>query len=278
MDASWLDRIPGVLRRSRTTQELITRGIGEEFIDLPQATVRVRAEGQGRLTVVFVADPPNVIEHYDTLFELLSPWARVVCLETPGFGFSIPKRAFTLTLPEYAQTVVDLLTALKADACVLAFSCVSAYKALRVAADYAVLVSHLLLMQAPVWSEQVKWSRLVDRKGVIATFYVGLPFMAWRKRWVIRPWYRAALPKITPVAPFVEPARKAFEGGASFSLASLFQRWFSAKEPSFAPVTQPSALGDERSLASSDKQKIDPRICSGGDRNGAGRHWTLPRT
>src|SRR5712692_7568446 len=79
MDATWLDRSPLFLQRRRMTQELVTHGCGVEFIDLPQAIVRVRVEGQGRPTVVFVADPPNVVEHYDTLFELLSPWARVAC-------------------------------------------------------------------------------------------------------------------------------------------------------------------------------------------------------
>jgi pimeloyl-ACP methyl ester carboxylesterase len=213
-----------------------------EFIDLPKAIVRVRVEGQGRLTVVFIADPPNVLEHYDTLFELLSTWARVVCFEAPGFGFSIPKRGFTFSFQEYAQTAADLLKALRAEPYVLAFPCVGAYTALRVAADHPALVSRLLLLQAPVWSEQVKWSRAIDRTGVIATPYVGQAFMAWRKRWVMQYWYRVALPKTTRVAPFVAPALKAFERGASFSWASLCQRWFSAKEPSFASVTQPTLV------------------------------------
>lgn len=243
MDATWLDRLPLFhQRRHWATQELVTNGSGVEFVDLPQATIRVRVEGQGRPTVVFIADPPNVVEHYDALFELLSTWTRVVCFEAPGFGFSIPKRAFTFTFQEYAQTVADLLIALRMEPYVLAFSCVSAYTALKVAADHPGVVSQLLLMQAPVWSEQVKWSRRVDRKGLIATPYIGQAFMAWQKRWVMQQWYQAALPKTKPVAPFVEPSLKAFERGASFCLASLFQRWFSAKEPCFAPVIQPTLV------------------------------------
>jgi pimeloyl-ACP methyl ester carboxylesterase len=64
--------------------------------------------------------------------------------------------------------------------------------------------------------------------------------MAWRKRWVMQKWYRAALPMAKPVAPFVEPALRAFECGADFCLASLFQRWFDAEEPVFSPVKQPA--------------------------------------
>ena len=241
MDATWLDRTRLIHpRRQLIARESLTGKAGVEFVDLPHAIIRVRLAGKDHPTVVFAADPPNVIEHYDALFEEFSGWGRIVCFESPGFGFSTPKRGFGFALQDYVQTLTDLLTALRAGPYVLAFSCVGVYAALKVAADRPDLVSHLLLMQAPVWSEEVKWVRRIDRKGVIATPYVGQAFMAWRRRWVMQRWYRAALPMTKPVTPFVEPALRAFERGADFCLASLFQRWFNEKEPIFSPVKQPT--------------------------------------
>ena len=49
---------------------------GVELIELSLARVRYRTAGGGPTTIVFVADPPNVVEHYDRLVELLTPVRR----------------------------------------------------------------------------------------------------------------------------------------------------------------------------------------------------------
>lgn len=71
---------------------------GLKFIDFQNARIRVCVAGCGSVTVVFCRNPLNVIEHYDKLFELLSPHVRAVCFEALGFGFSLFNSDFRKSL------------------------------------------------------------------------------------------------------------------------------------------------------------------------------------
>ena len=53
------------------------------FVELREATLRVRVAGEGTAAVVIVPDPPNVIEHYDGLIALLAPHAPCWSLPRP---------------------------------------------------------------------------------------------------------------------------------------------------------------------------------------------------
>ena len=63
-------------------------------VELSCATLRVRsASGVGH-PIVFLIDPPNTVEHYDALIQILAQRGRVLCVELPGFGFSTPGAGF----------------------------------------------------------------------------------------------------------------------------------------------------------------------------------------
>jgi pimeloyl-ACP methyl ester carboxylesterase len=198
----------------------------------------VRVVGQGSPTIVFVPDPPNVIEHYDELCELLSPLARVVCFEMPGFGFSFPPFGFQFTLEEQVATAADILCELALSPYALAFSCGSAYGALRLAVNSPNLVERLILIQAPSWPEERRWAARVDRGGLVRRPVVGQALLAVGKRRVARRWYRAALSHQSQADKFIGPCLDAFDEGACFCLASGFQANF-ARDIGFAPVEQP---------------------------------------
>jgi pimeloyl-ACP methyl ester carboxylesterase len=94
---------------------------GAQFLELPTARLRVRVAGAGPRTFVFAADPPNVIEHYDALVAELSPHARLIVFESPGFGFSRAKGGYDFSIDSQARLVGDLLDSLAAKPAVLAF-------------------------------------------------------------------------------------------------------------------------------------------------------------
>ena len=73
--------------------------------------------------VVFVPDGPNVIEHYEAVFALLSPRRRVVCFDMPDFGFSLPTPTYAHSLDQGANAVIGVLDALEIERATLAFSC-----------------------------------------------------------------------------------------------------------------------------------------------------------
>ena len=224
MNASWIDTFR--LSRRRPRAEAAATRPGMRWVELPSGTLRVRTGGDSGPAVVSIADPPNVIEHHDDVFELLEGWARPVCAELPGGGFSLPARSFRFTLDDAVSLVAQLLEELELGPCVLAFSCGSAYIALKVAAEQPELVSALALIQAPAWRQEVQWSQRMDKPGAMRTPVVGQLIMMAADRAMARRWYDVALPRDAPEETrrrFVEPALDALRAGGEFCLASMFQ-------------------------------------------------------
>ncbi|HEX6241260.1 MAG TPA: hypothetical protein VFZ61_10220, partial [Polyangiales bacterium] len=123
----WLDIDSA--RRARATRAREAHGPGYGYVDLPGCALRYRAHGQGPHCYVFAADPPVVLEHYDGLVRALSPHARVVVLELPGFGFSPVWNGFDFTLETNLVALASALTQLDVQGATLCFPCVSAYLA-----------------------------------------------------------------------------------------------------------------------------------------------------
>src|SRR4051812_25416393 len=83
---------------------------GIQRIELEHVSLRLRITGDGPRTIVIVPDPPNTIEHYDELIDLLRGDARVICFEVPGFGLSFPRSlTFGFSPTEYTDVVVELI-------------------------------------------------------------------------------------------------------------------------------------------------------------------------
>jgi len=243
-----LDALRAALGARRATRTALTRP-GVRLMSTAAGVVRVRDSGEDRPVVVIACDPPNVVEHYDAVFELLAPQHRVICWEMPGFGFSRPARSFGFTLHEYERVTAQLLDELQVTAAAVAFPCVWGYVAVQLAAHRPDLVRGLVLAQAPHWSEEVAWARRLDSTHVIGTPYLGQLLMAAAPARVARRWYQVALPPGAPaatVAAFVEPAERVLRGGGLFCLASLTQAWFGGATPGpvhdLPSATQPAVL------------------------------------
>jgi pimeloyl-ACP methyl ester carboxylesterase len=235
------------------------RPAGVVLFALPQATARVRVAGDAGPSVVIVPDPPNVIEHYDRLIDLLAPDLRVVCVEAPGFGFSAPEPGFGFTLAEQTAGMVDLLVRLERGPYVLAFPCFAGLLAVKLARERPDLVSGLVLVQTPSWDEELRWVQRVDTRRLLRMPYLGQLVMSFGRRAIARSWYRAALPRGADPAAFLEPALAAFEEGACYCLASAFQAALRETAPGLGPVRQPALVvwgGADRTHRRTDKRSI----------------------
>jgi pimeloyl-ACP methyl ester carboxylesterase len=251
MDASWIDRL--VVSRSADFN-------GSTTITTPTAILRVRDEGTAGDPIVFVCDTPVFIEHYDRLFSLLTPTMRVVCLELPGMGFSMPRGDYRFSLQEQARAVVAALDALQLRACTLAFACVGAYLAPLIGEWRPDLVRRAILIQAPSWQQESLWARRIDFRGagIVAIPYVGQSVVrAFRTR-IARRWFEKALAP-GRAHPFITVAEAAFAGGASWALGSLVQSYFGDAEPNLRPLRVPTlALWGEldRTHRDTDKRSV----------------------
>jgi len=254
MSAARLETFLQTHRRARPPS-----GDGVRFVELPQATLRVRVAGTGPVALVIVPDPPNVIEHYDRLIALLAPHLRVVCCEAPGFGFSRPAPGFDFSPASQAASMAALLARLALGPYLLAFPCFAGLVAVQLAAEHPELVNGLVVVQTPAWSEALGWVRRIDRRGLLQTPWLGQLAMSFGKRRVARGWYRAALPPGADPAPFLAPALAAFERGGAYCLASAFQAACRTPAPRLGPVRQPALVvwgGADRTHRRTDKRSI----------------------
>lgn len=208
------------------------------FIDTPVGPVRVFDSGTTKPCVVFVPDGPNVIEHYGRLIELLTPDARVVCFDMPGFGHSLPGPDYAHSLDQGAAAVLGVLDALHIKSTVLAFSCANGFYALRAAQMAPDRISCLVLSQTPSLDAMHGW---VER---IIPWPLKIPVIGQIAAWLFRQkaarsWYRAALPTATSTQPFQDKALNALADGACFCLAGVVQGLCREQQESLSDVATP---------------------------------------
>ncbi|KVK73688.1 MULTISPECIES: alpha/beta fold hydrolase [Burkholderia] len=241
---TWLDPLRLGPRASRIRHGWAAQSRPDvRFCDVPTATIRVRAAGSRageRPTIVFVCDPPSVVEHFDRLISRVAQHARVVCFEPPGFGFSVPNRRFTFSFDDYRAAIEAMLASLNEGPYLLAFSCVWAHIALQIAAARPELVDRLLLWQSPAWDEQVAWARRVDARSLLSTPFVGQCACAFGARKIGIGWFRQAMAKdrYREFAPMLDTS---FDHGAFCCLGSLWQRFYD-DAPRAVQVRQPTLL------------------------------------
>jgi pimeloyl-ACP methyl ester carboxylesterase len=232
---------------------------GTKLWEVNGSVLRVRVVGERGPTLVIVPDPPNVIEHYDGLIALLAPERRVVCVEAPGFGFSVPAPDFDYALARQTAVLAEVLRRLGRGPYVLAFPCFAGLLAVKLALEHPGFVSGLVLVQTPSWDEELRWVGRVDARGLLRRPWLGQVVMGFNKRSVARGWYRAALPREADQTPFLKPALAAFDKGACYCLASAFQAALREKTPGLRPVRQPALVvwGEaDRTHRRTDKRSI----------------------
>jgi len=266
INVSWIDSFRLSARASRIKQGWAASSRpGVAFHDLPQATLRVRVGGvrkAGSPTVVMVCDPPNVLEHFDALFELIAPHARVIVFEPPGFGFSCPKRGFRFTFDEYRACVESLLQTLDEGPYVLAFTCVWGHIALQIAVNHPALIARLLLWQCPSWDQQVTWARQLAEKRPLSRPVLGQLATARKLEESGLRWYKIALAK-DRYPDFMPALQDALPHGSFCCLASLWQQWFYGYAPPPVQVQQPTLVSwgiADRTHARSDKRSLASQV------------------
>jgi pimeloyl-ACP methyl ester carboxylesterase len=241
MAAKWVDLLRMRVGGSPSFAQAITRP-NISFLQTPAGPIRIRDSGGQSPSIIFACDGPNVLEHYDAVFDLLSPSYRLICLEMPGFGFSWPSSSFDFSLQQYTNIVAHTIVKLHAGPVTLMFPCAWSYVAFLLATDQPSLVDRLVVSQCPHWDEEQAWSRRMGMNGgLIGTPVIGQLFLAVASQRVSDMWYNNALPKGKPTNAFVEPARKVLSSGGIFCLASLAQTWAQARNLSFK-VSQPTVV------------------------------------
>ncbi|HEX8111148.1 MAG TPA: alpha/beta hydrolase [Kofleriaceae bacterium] len=218
---------------------------GVQRIELEHATVRLRIAGDGAHPIVIVPDPPNTLEHYDELIDLLLArgGVRVICFEVPGFGLSFPRSlTFSFSAAEYTDVIVELIDRLALRDVTLVISCIGGYVGLMAARLRPDLIGRLVLCQTPAVHHMIAWARRFDKLGLLGLPLVGQAIMWLLKDPATRFWYSAALPIGADVARYQAPALAAQRIGGPYALASGIQAMRRLDVRELAGVTQPVTL------------------------------------
>jgi pimeloyl-ACP methyl ester carboxylesterase len=231
---------------------------GIEVLELSTTRLRIRSAGTGVTTLVFICDPPNVVEQYDDLIAILGAKHRIVVVEAPGFGFSFPKRNFTFGLEAYADAYVELLRQLDMAPYVLVAPCISVFAALLTAKRYPAGITKLVLMQATAWAAQKAWVEQVaksfsvgvlgmpfgDRIGAVP--YIGQALFSLTEAWFPQLTHRFAVHHAAErpalLAKFMQAGSEAFRHGACNCMPSLYQKYFSGDDARFSGAAQPALV------------------------------------
>jgi pimeloyl-ACP methyl ester carboxylesterase len=213
------------------------------LIDTRMGTIRVYdpTPQSTKPCVVFVPDGPNVVEHYEALFTLLTPSLRVICFDLPGFGHSLPQMNTSHRLDHGARAVFAVMDALGVANATLAFSCANGLYAIRAAQLAPARVTRLVLAQTPSMGAMRSW---VNR---IIPLPLRIPVVGQIVTWLLRskienPWYRIALPRSTDPKTFQDITRNAAASGTCYCLSGIVQGLMSEKSELLAPSVVPCTM------------------------------------
>ena len=219
--SAWIDAwmAAGPVMRYRQTNTLAA---DMRWVQTSAGVVRVFDSGGDKPCVVMAPDGPNVIEHYFSLFALLTPQVRVVCFDMPGFGFSAPSSNYDHSLDRGAAAILEVLDQLAIAQATLALSCANGFYALRLAQLAPHRVTRLVLSQTPSMQAMQRWTDRVVPK-VLKLSLLGQVVSRLFKQKMAASWYRMALPRTTDGLPFQQTTRRVMRCGGCFSLAGVVQ-------------------------------------------------------
>ncbi len=209
------------------------------FYEDDVCSIRYRKAGNGP-AIVFLCDGPATLEVYDNLIAALKSRFTVIAFEAPGNGFSVPKSGYDFGFQPVNDGVARFLRSVTAGPSVLAFSCGGTYAAIDVASRYPELCSHLIAIQVPSWSEEMRWKKRRDPKGIVSTPFLGQLLFPRMMKPRASAWYEHSMADTPCVAHFCSCTEQAFDQGATFALPTMFQNYLSADQAPFDTPSQPT--------------------------------------
>ena len=187
--------------------------------------LRLRDTGGELPPLVFLCDPPVMIEAYDELIAQFSEQYRVLVIELPGFGFS---RTANAKAYEFAAAVESIEIALQERLdrpAIICGPCICGFVATALAKRGTLPLAGLVLLQTPDLAGMLKWRHGMDPKGLLRTPYIGQMLVRAKAKSLTPFWYKYATAKSFDHQPLTLTTLKTFEAGAAYPLASMLQGW-----------------------------------------------------
>lgn len=196
-----------------------------QTIDTAASALRIRDTGGSAPTLVFLCDPPVMVEAYDEVIAAFQSQFRIVIIELPGFGFSSAKHASALMFEQAVQATESALAKLNLEACVVFGPCVCGFVATELAARGKLPVKGLVLMQTPDREGMLSWVERMDPKGMLRIPILGQLMVRFTARRIAGFWLKYATAKEFDAGPMQEVTDAALAKGGGYPLATMLQYW-----------------------------------------------------
>lgn len=212
------------------------------LLDTAAGRIHLRDSGGADLPVVLTTpDGPNVVAHYEALFERLAGRVRLVCFDLPGFGHSRPRWNHRHRLDDGAAVTLAVMDALGIRRATLAYSCANGFYALATAQRAPRRIERLLLSQTPSLDAMRAWTRRVIPRPVRVPILGQVLARATRGK-AAEGWYKVALADRAQRPSFQATAAHALHHGGCFCLAGVVQGLAHARESQINAVRTPVTL------------------------------------
>lgn len=239
-----------------------------QLIETPTANVRLRDShpGSQQAALIFLCDPPMLVDHYDAVIDALAP-LRLIVVELPGFGFSAARHHRALGFDGAVDAVEAALATLKLPACVPVGPCIGGFVAAAMAQRQHLPVRGLVLVQTPDVDGMRAWSERMDPKHRLRAPVFGQLMMRAMARKLTAFWCRYASARHSDHVTLNAIAQAGLKAGAAYSLASMLQRWGDGLRDSGLDLPTLVVWGEQdRSHTHTD------RMCSHAHASGAAIH------
>jgi len=233
--------LDSLLNRSLSAPDASGWPAGTRMLDTRLGRVRLLDTGGSGPVVLMAPDGPNVIEHHAEVIALLRGYARVVCFDLPGFGYSKPSLGYAHRLQDGAAAVLAVMDALDLREAALHFSCANGLYAIAAARLAPQRIRRLLLCQTPSLQSMLDWTRKNVPKPVQVPVVGQVLVRATRRRFA-RLWYGIALPDAEQRPPFRAIADHALTHGGCFCFAGVVQGLSQAQDAGLSGIRQPVTL------------------------------------
>ena len=193
-------------------------------IDVPGGAVRVRDTGGAGRPLIFLCDPPAMVEMYDDLIAALAH-ARIVVIEVPGHGFSHAATGAALLFEPAVEMIETALLTLDLGPAVLFGPCVCGFVAAALAQRKRLKVAGLVLIQSPDLQGMLAWVDRMDPGGRLRLPFIGQAIVKVTAKKIAPFWLKYATGKATDPAALIATGLDNLAHGAGYPLASMLQLW-----------------------------------------------------
>lgn len=241
-DAQSLDVLLASKFFSRPTKHNDNEDIRYSYVELDECHIRYMAIRNGKPIVVVAADPPNVLEAYETLAKSLSEHFSPIIFEQPGFGYSYPKKGMRFDFMTMTRVVHEFILSMNIETCTLLIPCVTGYSSLFLANKYPKLIRNVIMVQQGCLHTSRTWAENRDVHNILRRPYVGQIVLHLAKSNRLWKWYESAIHDPQIAKALHQKTLREFRDGACFCLASGIQAYLFDEIPKIAPIRQDAVI------------------------------------